>query len=148
MFRWSCQVIVIPYSDEFCTIFKCEFQTIIRFLSDLCVCLVVSKVKLESLDSEFRTQHFALIDLLGEADDLSREQDTLDEHNDCVASLTTHIQCLISSLSPSSPSTTPVLTDSQGITSAWSRSIHGERHIVCWSFRRVYKRQLEEEKPI
>ena len=56
---------------------------------------------LENVDSDFKTHHLALIDLLEEEDDLEREQQVLDEHNEIVAALFARINRLISSLTTS-----------------------------------------------
>ena len=43
--------------------------------------------KLSDLDSEFRTHHHALIDLIDDEDALAKEQEVLDTHDDLVAEL-------------------------------------------------------------
>ena len=43
------------------------------------------KMKLVSLDSDFRMHHFNLVDLLEERAELDAEQEVLDEEDDCVA---------------------------------------------------------------
>ena len=62
--------------------------------------------KLETLDSDFRTQHHALIDLVNDEDTLIAEQGTLDNHDDFVAELSARIQHLISACAPSSDQST------------------------------------------
>ena len=52
--------------------------------------------KLDALDSDFRTHHHALIDLIDDEETLLREQSTLDEHDDFVAELAARIERLIS----------------------------------------------------
>ena len=52
---------------------------------------------LENIDSDFKTHHLALIDLLEEEDDLEREQQVLDEHDETVAALLARISDFISS---------------------------------------------------
>jgi len=42
---------------------------------------------LENVDSDFKTHHLALIDLLEEEEDLEREQQVLDEHDEIVTAL-------------------------------------------------------------
>ena len=52
--------------------------------------------KLDSLDSDFKVHHYALVDII-EGDELSsKEQETLDEHDDEVAELAIRIERLIS----------------------------------------------------
>ena len=53
------------------------------------------KEKLESLDSDFRNHHFAIIDLLEEQSDLESEQTILDKHDNEVINLTTRLDLLI-----------------------------------------------------
>ena len=43
--------------------------------------------KIESLDEEFKNQHFILVELLDQEDDLTKEQAALNEHDDQVADL-------------------------------------------------------------
>ena len=50
--------------------------------------------KLLDLDSEFRTDHHALFDLIDDEDSLARQQDVLDAHDDLIAEL------VIGTLSP------------------------------------------------
>ena len=58
--------------------------------------------KLGALDSEFRTHHHALVDLVDDEEALLTEQKTLDDHDDLVAELTAHIQRLVNACTPSS----------------------------------------------
>ena len=60
--------------------------------------------KLESLDSEFKSYHFQIIDLLGEEDGdaLEKEQDILDGHDDQVTNLTIRMKRLNSLATPTS----------------------------------------------
>lgn len=58
--------------------------------------------KLEILDTDFRTHHHALIDLVNDEEKLLVEQGTLDEHDDSVAELSDRIQRFISICTPSS----------------------------------------------
>lgn len=53
---------------------------------------------LESNDSDFKTHHLALIDLLGDYKILEREQETLDDHDDLVTPLLVCVDQLIFSL--------------------------------------------------
>ena len=57
--------------------------------------------KLTDLDAEFRSHHHALIDLIEDDDALSREQETLDAHDDLVAELSVRIKRVIATSSPS-----------------------------------------------
>lgn len=62
--------------------------------------------RLEKLDSEFKSHHYQLIDLIDFADEeaLEQEQEVLDQFDDSVTALTVALQQLIST-SSSSPST-------------------------------------------
>ena len=53
--------------------------------------------RLETLDSDFKKHHLALVDLLDAGDEevLQKEQDVLDEHDDVIALLATRVQRLI-----------------------------------------------------
>ena len=55
--------------------------------------------KLETLDAEFKTHHFAAIDLIDDYGTLGREQETLDQHDDDVTSLAVRLQKLITASS-------------------------------------------------
>ena len=43
------------------------------------------KDKLESLDSEFKVHHYAVVDILDKDENLAKEQEVLDEHDDTIA---------------------------------------------------------------
>ena len=58
-------------------------------------------VKLSELDSDFRDQHHALIDLIEGDEALERQQETLDAHDDLVTELSVRIKQIISASSPS-----------------------------------------------
>ena len=77
-----------------------------------------SAAKLVSLDSEFRTHHFALIDVLEEEEGIEKEQVVIDEHEDHHTDLSAHVECLVNHLSVS-PSTPLVhaSTDERGVAS-------------------------------
>ena len=62
--------------------------------------------KLDALDSEFRTHHYALIDAVPEEDEetLSKEQETLDRHDDDVAELAITVERLIATCNSASDS--------------------------------------------
>lgn len=51
--------------------------------------------KLQSLDSEFKTQHYEVIDAITGDEVLQREQDVIDEHDDIMSLLTTDLDELI-----------------------------------------------------
>ena len=55
------------------------------------------KLKLETLDKDFKTYHYGLIDLVDAEDKatLKNEQETLDNHDDEMAILAVHVQQLI-----------------------------------------------------
>ena len=57
--------------------------------------------KLSDLDSEFRTHHHALIDLIDDEDALAEEQEVLDTHDDLVAELSVRVKQVIVASSPS-----------------------------------------------
>ena len=48
--------------------------------------------KLSDLDSEFRTHHHALIDLIDDEDALAKVQEVLDTHDDLVAELSVRVK--------------------------------------------------------
>ena len=58
--------------------------------------------KLETLDTEFKTHHFSLIDLIDDDETLEKEQETLGQHDDDVTTLTVRIQRL-TTLSSTTP---------------------------------------------
>ena len=58
--------------------------------------------KLTDLDSEFRSHHHSLVDLIDDEETLAREQDVLDTHDDLIAELTVRVKQIIATLSPSS----------------------------------------------
>ena len=65
-----------------------------------------AKLRLKQLDSEFKTHHYDLVDVINGEEALEREQAIFDEHDDHVALLSLRIQKLIAvctALSPSSP---------------------------------------------
>ena len=51
--------------------------------------------KLESLDSDLKTYHSAIIDMVEKEDDLEHEQGVLDQHDDEVLDLSTRLEQLI-----------------------------------------------------
>ena len=57
--------------------------------------------KLSDLDSEFRSHHYALIDLIDEDKSLAKEQEVLDSHDDLVAELGVRIKQVITDSLPS-----------------------------------------------
>ena len=58
--------------------------------------------KLTDLDSEFRTHHHNVVDLIDDDDTLAKEQETLDSHDDLVAELSVQVKQVIAASSPSS----------------------------------------------
>ena len=68
--------------------------------------------RLESLDSDFKTYHFALIDTLHEEDEegLTREQAILDQHDDDIADISIRIEALLLTTAPE-PDTRSVTDD-------------------------------------
>ena len=64
--------------------------------------------KIESLDSEFRAHHFALIDVVPDEDEetLLKEQKTLDKHDDDVAELAVRVERLTATCDSASDSGT------------------------------------------
>ena len=60
------------------------------------------KDKLESLDSEFKVHHYAVVDVLDKPEDLAKEQEVLDEHDDSIAELTIRMQKVISACATAS----------------------------------------------
>lgn len=59
--------------------------------------------KLKSLDADFKVIHLQIVDLIEEEEALSREQDTLDGHDDRVSRLTVRLQQLMAKIPPSIP---------------------------------------------
>ena len=57
---------------------------------------------MESLDSDFKVHHFAVIDVIDGTDEttLGKEQDILDEHDDEISALIVRLQKLITTCSP------------------------------------------------
>ena len=53
------------------------------------------KLKLESLDKDFKTYHYALVDLIDDEATLASKQESLDNHDDEMAILTVRVQQLI-----------------------------------------------------
>ena len=51
--------------------------------------------KLESLDSDFKLHHYALINLINDIESMLKEQDILDGHDDEMVTLSTRIKRLI-----------------------------------------------------
>ena len=56
--------------------------------------------KVKELDSEFKTYHYGLIDLVDDDETLRKEQTVLDEHDDAISLLATRIEHLISACTP------------------------------------------------
>ena len=68
--------------------------------------------KLETLDAEFKTHHFSLIDLFDDDETLRKEQETLDQHDDDVTAVAVCIQqvLMMSSTTPTNLDQRKVLT--------------------------------------
>ena len=62
--------------------------------------------RLDTLDADFKTHHFALIDLIDDEETLGKEQEALDQHDDDVTTLAVCLQQLITV-----SSTTPTNSD-------------------------------------
>ncbi len=65
--------------------------------------------RLEKLDSDFKTRHFSVIDVLEDEQQLTLEQDVLDKHDDELAELDLRLQAL---MVPTISAPPPTLTDS------------------------------------
>ena len=63
--------------------------------------------KLSDLDSEFRTHHHAVIDLIDDEEALTKEQETLDAHDDLLTELSVRLKQVIDTSSPSSSESSP-----------------------------------------
>lgn len=64
--------------------------------------------RLESLDGDFKTRHFAVIDVLDDEGQLAVEQDALDKHDDELADLNLRLQALMNPAATTPPpSATP-----------------------------------------
>ena len=61
--------------------------------------------RLENLDNDFKTRHFAIIDVVEDDDQLAEEQEILDRHDDELSNLNLRLQAL--TLAASSPTPTP-----------------------------------------
>ena len=51
--------------------------------------------KLERIDSEFRTHHFTLVDVIEDEETVLREQEILEDHDDEIVALTARIKQLM-----------------------------------------------------
>ena len=83
------------------------------YTTDPVVCLELvrqAKTELSLLDSDFNTHHLALVHALENADELLKEQNALNEHDDHIVSLLTHLECLLNCICPklSTMSGTPI----------------------------------------
>lgn len=58
-----------------------------------------TSLKLTELDSEFKTYHYRLIDLIDDDDTIEREQSVLDEHDDAIADLDTRVKRILAACS-------------------------------------------------
>ena len=62
------------------------------------------KQKLEEFDSEFKTRHYDLVDVVDAEEALQKEHDILDEHDNGLAILAAHVRQLITAYAYLSPS--------------------------------------------
>ena len=64
--------------------------------------------KLESLDAEFKAHHYAIVDMLADddnlEDNLAKEQDELDQHDNNIAELSVRLEELVAGCTPRSHS--------------------------------------------
>ena len=69
-------------------------------------CAIQSATKLDTLDSDFKSLQFQIIDLIdvGRMEELEKEQDILDNHDDNIAALSVRFQKLILTSSSSDTS--------------------------------------------
>ena len=63
----------------------------------------LNKDKLESLDSKFKVHHYAVVDIVDKDEEITKEQEVLDEHNYTIAELAIRIKKLISTSVPLDP---------------------------------------------
>ena len=97
------------------------------------------KKKLDTLDSEFKTHHYALIDLIDDEETLQKEQDVLDEHDDDVTVHAVRIQQLLTNCASSSDSSSRKIASRRfahlqknlSSVSAAIGSLSGESDDVC-----------------
>ena len=62
--------------------------------------------RLENLNSDFKTRHFAIIDVLEDEEQLAGEQDILDKHDDELADLHLRLQAMMITVTTPSPAPT------------------------------------------
>ena len=65
---------------------------------------------LETLDAEFQSHHHDITDITDNESSLSKEQESLDEHNDITAELVIHIKWLIGMCMASNTTTRKIAT--------------------------------------
>ncbi len=95
------------------------------------------KTKLEVLDTEYKTHHYAVIDLIDDRGQLENEQRALDEHDDVIADLAIRIQKLLSTCSsystnPTNPQSHKLLHLQRSLSSvkeAVSSLAGGDEHV-------------------
>lgn len=92
--------------------------------------------KLESLDKEFRTYHFAIVDAADSDEDAAAEQSELDTHDDNVASLQVRLGTLLSKL------VTPLSV--HHITTEPSRDMTPDRPATTIDGRTLIERKLSQ----
>ena len=94
--------------------------------------------KLEALDSEFKSYHFQIVDLLEEDEALEkREQQTLDNHDDQVAEMTLRLQKLYSLKTPRSSTD---ICDQHRLLTRKFEHLHG-----CINARKAQIADLDKE---
>ena len=59
-----------------------------------CIALQRLVKKIKSLDEEFKTKHFVMVELLDQKEDLTREQTALDEHDNQEADLSDRVEMI------------------------------------------------------
>ena len=67
--------------------------------------------RLETLDSDYKTQRFVVIYVIEDEEQLAVEQETLDKHADEVSEFNLRLQALMASVTPSPPPTPSGSTD-------------------------------------
>ena len=90
--------------------------------------------RLENLDSDFNTRHFAVIDVLEDEEQLTLEQDVLDNHDDELAELNLRLQALMVP-TISAPLPTPTDSDSRPLLSL-SDDQHNSKLVLSLYMRR------------
>ena len=90
--------------------------------------------RLQALVEEFKVHHCDIIDLLDDDDELEREQEVFDNHDDEVAQLTACLEKLVSTCS-SSDSNQPKIATKRVETPRERFSCHFRRHVLSSLWR-------------